>query len=387
VIGRVSDSTFEYIDTDAGLAALCSRIAQAEVVALDTEANSLHNYYERVCLLQITLDDEHFIVDPLAEADLTELIEVLREKHLLLHGADYDLRLMRATFGFAPNSPVFDTMLAAQLLGIERFGYAALVERYLEVTLSKSGQKSNWARRPLTDAQLRYAADDTKYLAMIRSIMIEELEACGRLEWHREWCTKMVASTQQENTRNRDEAWRIRGLGKLDRRQLGFVREIWSWREREAQNADRPPFKILGNQPIVDLALWSSNQESPSLEGGPKLPRHCDGKRLQALESAVRAAHRMSKNDWPEKRPAREAPAPRGADIKNQLEALRNASAEVAEELGIPASVVAPKAMLSAVAREKATTREAMMACSGMMNWQVELLEDRIRHVLSTVVG
>lgn len=368
------------------LAALTERMRSAESVALDTEANSLHNYYERVCLIQLSVGDSHFIVDPLAELDMRKFLETLRGRRLIIHGADYDLRLMRSTFEFEPRAGVFDTMLAAQLLGMERVGYAALVEEFFDVQLSKAGQKSNWAKRPLSEAQLRYATDDTRYLGPLAALLKEELETRGRSTWHEEWCRKVVAATTEPSTRDANEAWRIRGTGTLSRKQLAFVRELWRWRERQAERADTPPFKVLGNQPLIELAMWASDHPSADVEEGPRLPRHCEGRRLQALKGALKRARSMPKDKWPERR-KRGNRAPAGPECKPQVEALRHECARVAGKLEIPPSVLAPKAMLVAIAKNNARTREAMQSCCGMMDWQAELLEEPLRAALERFDG
>ncbi len=379
----MSDYAFEYIDQQSGLDLLTERMVRSDCVALDTEANSLHNYYERVCLLQLSMGEDHFVVDPLSDLELSPFLEVLKSKDLFIHGADYDLRLMRSTFDFAPEGDVFDTMLAAQLLGFERFGYAALVEHFFDVKLSKAGQKSNWARRPLTEAQLQYAADDTRYLGPLADLLRDELKSRGRAEWHGESCRKMIAATRQSNTRDVDGAWRLRGIGKLERQELSFLQEVWKWRDGEAKKADKPPFKIIGNQQLIELAQWASAHADKPVAEGPKLPRHCVGARLRALEAAIKRAARLPKSKWPEKHRRREVQAVRGNDSKAQIEAVRSVCAALARELDIPTSVLAPKAMLVSIVRAKAATPEEMKACSAMMDWQVELLKDAIAGVLN----
>mgnify|MGYP001077099340 CR=1 FL=1 len=152
-------------------------------IALDTEADSLHHYFEKVCLIQLAAGEESAIVDPLCGMDLSALLALLTCKPLILHGADYDLRMMRLTFGFLPEGEVFDTMLAARLLGYEEFGLASLVERFFGVRLSKGGQKSDWSRRPLSESQLRYAGDDTRYLLPLAARLREEMRLTLPAEW------------------------------------------------------------------------------------------------------------------------------------------------------------------------------------------------------------
>lgn len=377
----MADANYQYIQTQDALDSLTARIAGASRIALDTEANSLHNYRERVCLIQLSAGDGHFIIDPLAEIDLGAFLEHIGKKDLIFHGADYDLRLMRATFDVKPKGDVFDTMLAAQLLGFERFGYAALVEHFFERQISKAGQKSNWAKRPLTEAQLEYAADDTRFLGPLADLLRDQLESKGRLPWHREWCQRVVAAAAEPNVRDEDDVWRISGTGTLPRKQLEFVRELWHWRDQQAERADVPAFKILGNQQLIELAEWAAAHPEADLENGPRLPRHFDARRMQTLKGSIKRAHSVPKDEWPE-RYRRQKQVHNGPECKPQIEALRAESARIAGELGLPPSVLAPKAMIVAIARNDARTRDAMQACSGMMDWQVALLDEPLRDVL-----
>ncbi len=377
----MADANYQYIQTQDALDNLTARVAEASRMALDTEANSLHNYRERVCLIQLSAGEGHYIIDPLAEMELGAFLEHIGKKDLIFHGADYDLRLMRATFDVKPKGDVFDTMLAAQLLGFERFGYAALVEHFFERQISKAGQKSNWAKRPLTEAQLEYAADDTRFLGPLADLLRDQLESKGRLAWHGEWCRRVVAAAAEPNVRDEDEVWRISGTGTLPRKQLEFVRELWHWRDQQAERADVPAFKILGNQQLIELAEWAAAHPEVDFETGPRLPRHFDTRRMQTLKSSIKRAHSVPKDQWPE-RYRRQKQVHNGPECKPQIEALRAESARIAGELGLPPSVLAPKAMIVAIARNDARTREAMQACSGMMDWQVGLLEEPLRDVL-----
>ncbi len=142
---------YVYFQEPTALERLIRRIKGHEKVAVDTEADSLHNYFEKVCLVQLSLGGEHFLVDPLTKLDLTGFLEAQADKPLIVHGGDYDLRMMRAWMGFRPHLEVFDTMIAAQLLGIEQIGLAALIERFFDITIGIAGVKSVWSRRPLSE--------------------------------------------------------------------------------------------------------------------------------------------------------------------------------------------------------------------------------------------
>ena len=171
---------FVYVRDGAVLATLIDRIESAAKIAVDTEADSLHNYFEKVCLIQLSIDGAHYLVDPLAGLELRGFLEALAAKPLIFHAGDYDLRILRASTGFRPSGDVFDTMIAAQLLGIEQIGLAALLERCFAVTIGKEGQKSDWSQRPLSEKQLHYAVNDTRYLEALAERLANELHAKGR---------------------------------------------------------------------------------------------------------------------------------------------------------------------------------------------------------------
>src|SRR4029434_2987994 len=166
-----------------------------------------HNYFEKVCLIQLSIDGEHELVEPLAGLELREFFAALATKPLIFHAGDYDLRILRASTGFRPNGEIFDTMIAAQLLGVDQLGLAALIERYFAVAIGKEGQKSDWSQRPLSEKQLQYAVNDTRYLEALADRLAAELEAKGRVEWHQESCRAMVQASGRDNPRDPEEAW------------------------------------------------------------------------------------------------------------------------------------------------------------------------------------
>jgi ribonuclease D len=201
---------YVYVREPAAMESLVRHIGTAERVALDTEADSLHNYFEKVCLIQLSLEGEHYLVDPLSGLDLSGFSKALAEKPLILHGGDYDLRMLRAAMGFRPRGEVFDTMIAAQLLGIEQIGLAALIERCFDIMMEKEGQKSeqksDWSRRPLSEKQLSYAINDTRFLEQLAEHLIRDLGERGRIDWHKESCRAMVESTGRDRLRDPEQA-------------------------------------------------------------------------------------------------------------------------------------------------------------------------------------
>jgi ribonuclease D len=370
-----------YVRTSAALAELIQRIGAAGRVALDTEADSLHHYYEKLCLLQLSFAGAHYLVDPLCGLDLGGLAEALAAKPLIFHGGDYDLRMLRAALNFRPRHDVFDTMIAAQLLGFEHIGLVALIERYFGITIGKTGQKSDWSRRPLSANQLRYSVDDTRFLEPLADRLRGELDQRGRLAWHRESCLAMVTSAGRDRERDLEGDWRIKGAGRLTRRQSAYLRELWYWRDRHARGADLPAFRILGNQEILELAQWAESHPGMPLQQGPRLPRAIAGARLATLEEAIARAARMDASKWPE--PAkRDSRLPRN-DCIEEINALRAECARIANELEITASVLAPRAALEAIARSRPRGIDEIIASGGLLRWQAELVQGAVEKCLA----
>jgi len=180
------------IDTDGALAGFLPKLEAANSLAVDTEADSLHAYPEKICLIQITVGEEDRLIDPLAPLDLAPLLAELKRHTLILHGADYDLRMLRKNHGFVPER-IFDTMLASRLLGDRVFGLANLLQKYLGVTLEKGSQKADWAKRPLTPRMEAYARNDTHHLGKLAGLLQGLLKEKGRLGWAEQSCAQLIA--------------------------------------------------------------------------------------------------------------------------------------------------------------------------------------------------
>ena len=375
-----ADATYTYVDTDAAVSDMLAWMAPADRVAVDLEADSLYHYYEKVCLLQLTVRGRNFILDPLAGADVAPFVAALADKTLILHGCDYDLRMLRGSFDFAPRKRVIDTMIAAQLLGCEKFGLSSLVQEHSGETLSKAGQKSDWSRRPLSQTQLQYAADDTRFLGPLADILLAQLDELGRREWLDEACDAAMATVAIDAPApDPQREWRIKGVRDLTARQAAFVRELWRWREREAQRADLPPFKILGNDRLLELAVWAEGNPRASLDRGPRLPRHFRRRRLESLRAVIRKARQLDPSDWPE-------PKLRGARRRERPDKgfprLRDSIARLAEQLGLPPSVIAPRAAMEEIARKQPTDVDGIQQVGALMSWQAKLIAPAVRAAL-----
>ncbi len=232
---------------------LAAALRVQPVVALDTESNSFHVYRERVCLLQISTPSDDYVVDPLA-VDVRLLGEVLCDgREVVLHGADYDVRCLRREYGWRLPR-LFDTMAAARRLGQPGLGLSAVVEAHFGVKLSKAFQRSDWGQRPLTPDQIAYAALDTHYLLPLHARLSAELAARGALEAARHEFARIASAEPRERVFDPEGYRRIKGLRELDAAGVRIVRALYLAREERARSADRPPFKVLGDHTMLELA-------------------------------------------------------------------------------------------------------------------------------------
>jgi ribonuclease D len=366
-----------YVREPATMESLIRHIGSAQRIALDTEADSLHNYFEKVCLIQLSIEGQHYLVDPLSDLDLSVFTEALAEKPLILHGGDYDLRMLRVSLGFRPRRKVFDTMIAAQLLGIEQISLAALIERYFGIMIAKEGQKSDWSRRPLSEKQLRYAISDTRFLEPLAERLGRELSERERMDWHKESCQAMVESTGHDRLRDPEQAWRIKGSGRLTSRQLAYLRELWHWREQHARRANVPSFKIFSNQQLLELVQWLDSHPAVPLDQEPKLLGNIRAARLRTLEEAIARVAGMDPAQWPERK-RHERPDVPTADVAERIDALRVECARIAKDLGILAATLAPRAALEAIARSLPRTVDEIMKSGGLLRWQANLIHGAV---------
>jgi ribonuclease D len=368
--------------TDAArLASLIEQIEPADRVAVDTEADSLHSYREKLCLLQISVPApdavgvsdagqsvspghesvrtvcDH-IVDPLANIDLEPLRRALETKKIVLHGADYDLRMLRRGLNLAA-SKIFDTLIAARLLGIREFSLAALVKRYFGLTLLKGSQKANWAQRPLPARMAEYAINDVRYLLPLAEKLKAELVRYERWDWLLQSCQRAIEQAAVARTRDHDERWRIRGSGLHRGRSASVLRALWHWREKEAEKADRPPFHVLRNEELLKAAVKFASGSVPDY-------KHFSFRRRQAFLEAAQTALRAPESEWPvSRRRFGTRPSNEAVQRAEELQRRRNRSAE---ELGLEPSFIAPRSTLEAIAGDDARTAALLVP------WQRELL-------------
>jgi ribonuclease D len=348
------------IDSPSQLDVLVKELENEPDLAVDTEADSLHCYFEKLCLIQIsTGDGRHFLVDPLSKAPLQALLDSLQSKTVIFHAADFDLRMLRSAGEFAPGM-MFDTSIAARLLGFRELGLAAITQSLIGITLVKHSQRENWALRPLPQKMVDYAINDTRHLHAIRNILEPRLREKNRYGWMIECCERMVQGAMQDRARDEENAWRITGHAKLSPQGCAILRELWQWRDESARKRDRPAFHILRNEDLLRAAETferGERFESTQLRGDARGMFNEIGRRAAELPA----------ESWPE-RIRRPRPKPFTEEQENRLEHLRKVREVRATELELDPSIIAPRAAIERIAADPAH------ASTSLMRWQRELL-------------
>lgn len=365
------------ISTEEALRDAASRIARSPWAAVDTEADSLHHYREKLCLIQVSIAGADFIIDPLAGLDLVPFLTILAARELFLHGADFDVRLLRrAHAGFKPIS-VFDTLIAAQLLGYEKQGLADLARRHCDIELSKSAQKADWSLRPLTDKLLDYAAKDTHFLKTIRDALRSELDSKGRLDWHRQSCEKVLeaAMITREKEKSERPEWQIKGSRELSGKALTCLKALWHWREEEASKRDWPRFKVIQDEVLLKIAHWSERHPGVDVASMPGAPRNVRGDLREILNHCVAGAGQEPPSRFVQIKP--QGPRPRWGEKENNiLQVLKEERTRIASELGIQPAVLVTNAVLEDMILKKPADAQAMAELK-LLPWQVDVLSEK----------
>ncbi len=350
------------------------------LLAVDTEAASFHRHLDRIYLIQISSREATAVVDPLAVTDLRLLGEVLADPsiEIIFHDADYDLRILNRDYGFQAAN-LFDTRIAAQLLNEPGIGLAALLEKYLGVTLDKKFQRADWSLRPLLPGMLEYAAGDTHHLATLRDILREKLQTAGRWTWAEEEFT-LLEGVRWTPPGPAEEAYlRMKGSRALKGRALLVLKEVYSWREALASRLDRAQFRVLGNDVLLGLA-----ERPPADVQGLKTVKGISTdfvtKRGPDLFAAIQRGLEAPAASIPVFERSRRPP--RDPEFDAALERLKVVRNQAATRLDLAPGVLCPNGALEAIARAKPKSVEEIQRLPEIRRWQAGAIGQELIQVL-----
>jgi len=374
----LSVADYERIERESDLRALSRELLRETVIAVDTEADSFYHYFDKTCLVQIGTSQGIYLIDPLAlggPAELAPLAPVFASKKIrkIFHAAEYDLYVLKRDCSFEFEN-LFDTMVSAQLLGYPAVGLAALAKRHFGVSLPKDEQRSDWSARPLRENQLVYAAADVTYLVRMAENLEAQLRELGRFEWAEQEFEALMR--RKWPVREFDDAGylRIKGAKALDATSLAVLRELYLMRDARAREVDRPPFKVLGNRTLMEIAQLQPTQQNDlaGIKGVTELI-------LRRLGREILAA--VGRGQLAPHEPLRKvANGRRRMDRRTErrVERLKRWRATRAKELGLDPGVLCPNTGLEAIAWRDPTMREDLAEVPELKRWFVGAFSQEI---------
>jgi ribonuclease D len=370
-----------WIDSPAALDEMLARLTQSSLVAVDTESNSLYAYYEKVCLIQFSVPGIDYLLDPLS-LDVSSLGDLFADERYekVFHAAQYDIMSLKRDYGFTFNN-LFDTMLAARVLGWKRYGLGPILEERFDVHLNKRMQRYDWGTRPLPKQARDYARLDSHFLLPLREMQLNELRARNRLDEARRAFQRQTQLEASAKVFNPEDFWRIRGARDLLPPEQAILRELYILRDRYARKLNRPPFKVMNDSTLVRLA-----QAQPA---DVRSLGHIKGlsyrMRREAGQELVEAIARGLAAPYPPYPHNHHRPP--DEDTLRRYEALRAWRRHRAEARGVEPDVILPNSALMAVARRAPHTAKALARVEGLDDWQRRTYGDELLDVLNNQRG
>lgn len=368
---------------DAGLGALLRELDAAAEIAVDTEADSFFSYRERVCLIQLSARGRDWIVDPFGELDLAPLGAVFADPARLkiFHDAEFDILILHREHGFRFKG-LFDTRIAAAALGHKSPGLASVLNEHFGVELDKSLQRSDWSQRPLSPQQIAYARLDTHFLERLMTQQVELLRAREREHIVREEMLRLERLEAQQRATTPDDAFAIKGARALSPLGLRALRELFAWREQEAERRNVPPFKVCNNDQLVELARALPNHPrlltAPGMLYGRQAGQY--GGAVLAAITRARAAGPLEQDPFPSYTDEQRRVFDERGELTDRLKQWRKVEAE---KLALDSALVLNRHALEAIATQRLATPEAVRALESVLPWQAAAYAEAIAGVVA----
>ena len=360
---------YEWIETFPHLEGIARILGRAEIIGVDLEADSLHHYFEKVCLLQIATDSASYIIDPLAIKDLSSLHPVFSNSHIrkVFHGADFDVRSLYRDFRIGVEN-LLDTQLACKFLGFRETGLESVLRNRFQVDLNKKFQRADWSQRPLSPELLEYAAMDGRYLIPLSRMLGKELEEKGRLSWVEEEC-RFLSKVRFTPPSHEPLYLRVKGASRLDPRSLAVLEALLKFREAQARKSDLPPFKVLGNESLLQLAtqkpLFLEELETGKILSRKQIDRH-GAHLLREIHRAMAIPDENLPAYPREKRPDLPSAA------RKREKALKTWRDLRAKNLGIEPGILLNNALIRDLALKDPQSMRELEGIPGLKKWRQE---------------
>ncbi|MED5372384.1 MAG: HRDC domain-containing protein [Myxococcota bacterium] len=373
------------VDTPEKLQEMVAMLEGEPVIGIDTEADSMYAYQEKVCLVQVSDRNRDYIIDPLAGFSLDPLAPFMEDPEIvkIFHGADYDVVSMKRDFGFTFRN-LFDTMITAQILGLPRVGLADLCDRYFGVLMEKKYQTHNWALRPLQPEHLDYARGDTHYLLALRELFVRKLQRTGRM-----------AIAQEEFALVEDREWslkvpkeqlfrKMKGANKLDDKALRALRGLWDMRDAHAERMNRPPYKVIPNQVLLKLAEKrpeTLEQLGKHVRAGSSMVRRYGEEMVAAIQSAMETTDELP--DVPKKVRSGTRAKYGSREVERLFNQLKEWRSQVLKRDKVPMILVGSNSQLKAIAGTRPASLQELGELEEIRDWQVDIYGEELLELVA----
>ncbi len=366
---------FQFIASDEALENVCADLLGETIICVDLEADSMHCFKEKICLIQIATTDRAFLIDPFEFDSLAPFIRLLEDGQVkkVFHGADFDVRSLDRDYGVRIRN-LFDTEIACRFLGIRERGLGALIKKYFDVDLDKRFQKVDWSKRPLKPDMIAYSVGDVAHLIALHDIICRSLEENGRMAWAQEEF-EIQAAVRHENNHSFPLFRKFKGAGKMDNRTLAVLENLLQARMSFAQKKDQPLFKIISNQSLADMARLRPKSVEQMVDKrmlSQKQARMYGADCLAAIVSGLELPHGQLPA-YPRTRRTRPDPV-----VKERVSRLKKMRDTLSDELGMEPGFLLNNNQISAIAGQNPETAEALLQIDGIRRWQVEAMAAKI---------
>jgi len=370
------------VDSSTTFSRLQQELVHVNRIAVDSESNSLFAYHEQVCLIQISSNTKDFLIDPIRLADSVDFdflgsLFANPQIEKVLHAAEYDVMTLRRDFGFSFTN-LFDTMIAARILGLERVGLGALLEERFSVKADKRHQRANWGKRPLTSDMIRYAQMDTHYLLPLRDELNDQLQQGGNLDEARELFDEVAEAKWSGTEFDPNGFWRINGVNHLSLRKIAILEILYQYREQQAQQRDLPVFKIMPDEALLNLAVKEPGNFK-ELADVPGISQHSIDRYGSDLLSLIKQGLQA---------PLPQRPTPRDQFdevVQRRFESLHTWRKERAAKRGVSSEVILSKDALWELAQHAPQTLEELAAIRGIGPWRAQTYGDELLAILAAL--
>ncbi|QRN83034.1 ribonuclease D [Chloroflexota bacterium] len=343
MLTSLQNTELVWVDQQNTLRDIAQEIAQSDILAVDTESNSLYAYQEQVCLVQFSTRDKDYLIDTLALEDLSVLGPIFNSDKILkvFHAAEYDLICLFRDYGFRFDY-LFDTMVAARILGLQQVGYGPLLEKFFDIKMNKKYQRANWGKRPLNPEMLQYARQDSHYLVALQELLRAELQKADLWELALEDFRRLTQGIEDTTESSEEDFWKLRGARDLSPEKAAVLKALYKFREEQAASQNRPPFKVISNQALVEIA-----QISPKHKEELYILRNLSERLADRYSNKIMRAINEGKQAPPEYPPVHKRPK---NSVLKRIDALREWRKVTGVELGVGSDVILPRDVLNRIA-------------------------------------